>query len=85
MRKTAKSLKISNVFGFTRKIPTNSKVCRCCCNFFDENLDDFHDFCSECVLFHKKSTTNFGRSPFFKGKVTIFIGRTKTRILPKKN
>ena len=43
-------------------------------------LYDFHDFVSECVS--GKSTTRFGRSAFFRRKVTIFIGReTTTHIL----
>ena len=39
-----------------------------------------------CLFPRRKSTTRFGRSPFFLGKVTVFIGReTKTHILPTKS
>ena len=49
--------------------------------FFVEILNDFHDF-SECVFSLRKSTTQFGRSPIFRWKVTMFIGsETKTYIL----
>ena len=37
---------------------------------------------SECVFFQQKINNLFGRSPFFRRKVAIFIGReTKTHIL----
>ena len=48
--------------------------------FFVKILDGFHDFVSECVSFPRKIN-----NPFFRRKVTIFIGReTKTHILPTK-
>ena len=53
--------------------------------FFVEILDDFHDFFRNVSLSRGKSTTRFGWSPFFRRKVTIFIGReTKTHISPTK-
>ena len=53
--------------------------------FFNEILDDFHDFVSECVTFQMKINNPFWVSAFFRRKVTIFIGReTKTHILQTK-
>ena len=49
---TIKSLKIYNVFGFTRKIIDDSHgLFFVVVKMFDENINDFHVFLGECVLF----------------------------------
>ena len=64
---------------------TISSVYRCCCNFFGEIFDDFHDFVSEWVSFQRNINNPFCGVTFFRIKVTIFIGReTKTHILQTK-
>ena len=53
--------------------------------FFNEILDDFHVFRSECVSFPKKINNQFWEVTVFLEKVTLFIERgTKTPILPTK-
>ena len=42
-------------------------------NFFDEFLDDFHNFVSECAFSPKKIDNPFLGHRFFR-KVTMFIG-----------
>ena len=43
--------------------------------FFDEILEDVHDFFLECVSVPKTIKPFLGVPPFFKGKMTIFIVR----------
>ena len=68
------------------KSSTISRVYRCCCNFFSSKSSTISMILFRNVsLSRRKSTTRFGVSPFFRGKVTIFIGReTKIHILPTK-
>ena len=68
------------------KSSTISRVYSCCCNFFRQNHRRFPWLCFGMCLFPEENqTTRFGWCSFFRGKVTIFIGReTKTHILPKK-
>ena len=66
-----KSLKISKVFGFTRKsgrFPGFAVVV----TFLCEILDDFHDLFSECVFPKRKSTTHFGWSTLLLKKSDNF-------------
>ena len=42
---------------------------------FVKILDDFHDFVFGMCLFPKKINNRCGVQPFFRRKVTIFIGR----------
>ena len=51
--------------------------------FYDEILDDFHDFFGMCCVFSvRKSTTTFGCLTVFQGKVAIFIGREINVVYP---
>ena len=90
MKKNAKNAKYQKISEFfclqtqnPRRFPGFAVVV---VTFFNEIHDDLHDLFSECVFFQKKkSTTNLGVSLFFKGTVTISVGReTKTHILQKK-
>ena len=67
------------------KSSASSRVYWCCCNFFVEILDDFHDFVSECFSFQKKINNPFCGVTFSRRKVTTFHWTwNKTHILPKK-
>ena len=87
MKNEEKALKINeNEFSkmrYLRRVPcflashvkssTISRVFRCCCQMFDETSTSSMFFL-ECVISRRKSTTNCGRSPFFRGKVSISTG-----------
>ena len=53
MKKNEKNEKCEIYEDFHAKSVTISRVCSCCCNFFDEILDDFEYF-SDFVLSGEK-------------------------------
>ena len=56
-------------FGFKRKILNDFQGLPLWLSlFFVEILDDFHDFVSECVSFHRKINNNFGSHRFSEEK-----------------
>ena len=82
-KKKTESSNISKVVGFTRRIPDDF---RCCCNlFFEEIMDDVHDFVSECVSFPRKIKNPLWDLTVFQRKVTFSFRReTKTHKLRAK-
>ena len=73
-----KTEKFGTFEDFDAKSLTISRVCRCCCNFFDEILDNFHVFFPECVFSPKKINNQCWGDDvffFFTEKVSTSIGR----------
>ena len=84
-KKEAQSLKISKVFGFTRKILDDFLVSSLLLlYFFDEILELFHVVSRIVSSSRGKSTIHFGVSPFLREKVTHFVGSEQKHSLPKK-
>ena len=72
MKKCETFEQFQGFWASSAKSSTISRGCRCCCQFFRRNIDDFHDLFSECDFPRRKRSTRLGEE-----KGTFFLDVSK--------